>query len=878
MTNAAGVCRCAATAAGACLAFAALASSDAGLPDASGPVRASLEVPVAAVAPEVVLPPIGIDPATSPALLRRFLATGFVPNVGQWSEAVRHVGQIGPILVRVEEAGLLLVHAARRGLPGTDGGQRIVGDAVRLSFGRSLADVAMEAEGDVAGHHSFFLGNDPAKWVRNVTACPALRLIDVSPGIDLVLRNGEVLEYDVVLRPGAKLSEFAIECEGHVSLALDTTGELLLGTAHGALRQPVPRSWEVLADGSMRPVACRYRILGSNRYAFDVDGHDGSNLLVIDPVVQWATFVGGAGAESGNVVAVAPNGDVVVAASSLSIDYPFTPGAFDILSDSINGDGTITRFTADGAGLVYSTFYGGAGLEGAFAIDILADESILVGGVTGSSDFPVTPGAFDSTYGGGGTTGDTIVARFAADGDDLIFSTYLGGNLGDIPFDMALAPDGTIVLAGRTCSDDFPTTPGAYSTVENGFCDGFVTAMSPDGSALVFSTYLGASGLTEDFLTGVAVQADGAIAVVGSTNGNDYPTTPDAAEPTATGTGPKGLLTRLSGDGSTLLYSSYMGTVFAPGHFFPLFVRADTDGTLLVIGEMAGGVLGGPGLPATAGSFQPAKPGGSDPFVSRLDPSGKTFLKSTYVGGIGNDSLNAVHIDPAGRIYLGGQAKAGFPITPNAFDSAVNTSCGADGFVAVLEPDLTTFRYGSFIGNSTISCTMVDSVSSDGCGGLVVTAWEAGPTWLTTAGAFDTTYNGGSSDAWVARLQALDPWTALPGGASGSLGVPALRGEGLPCTANEVSLLLGDALPSAPLFLVIGLNQLDAPFKGGTLVPAPDLILVGFTTDAQGDWSITAPWPAGVPSGLDVYFQAWILDGGAPKGYAGSNGVLLDVF
>ncbi len=867
-------------AAGCCVVVAALASGDPGLPDAPRPVRASHEVPVAALSLEVVPPAVGMDPTTSPFLLRRIPATGFVPNVGQWDGGVRHVAQIGPLLVRVEDAGLLLVNAARLGLPGLDDCQRVVGDAVRLTFGRSLADVAIEAEGVVAGRHSFILGSDPTKWVRNVTACATLRLVDVSPGIDLVLRDvGETLEYDVVLRPGANLSEFAIECEGHVSLSLDTTGDLLLGTAHGMLRQPAPRSWEVLPDGSMRPVACRYRILGSNCYAFDVEGHDGRSLLVIDPVVQWATFVGGTGAESGNVVAVVPNGDVVVAASSLSVDYPFTPGAFDVVSDSINGDGTITRFTADGAGLVYSTFYGGSGLDGAFAIEILADESVLVGGVTGSSDLPVTPGAFDSTYGGGGTTGDTFVARFTADGTDLVFSTYLGGELGDAPYDMALAPDGTIVLAGRTCSDDFPTTPGAYSTVENGHCDGFITAMSSDGSSLVFSTYLGASGINaEDLLTGVDVEPNGSVVVVGTTMENDYPTTPDAAEPTATGTGKKGVLSRLSADGGTLLYSSYMGTVFAPGKFIPNFVRVDADGTLLVIGEMLGGIFVGPGLPATEGSFQPTKPGGSDPFISRLDPSGKTFLKSTYVGSIGNDYLDAVHIDPAGRIYLGGQAKAGFPITPNAFDSAVNTSCGADGFVAVLEPDLTTYRYGSFIGNSTISCTMVDSVTSDGCGGLVVTAWEAGPTWPTTTGAFDTTYNGGSSDAWVARLQALDPWTALPGGASGSLGVPALRGEGPPCSANEVSLLLGDALPSAPLFLVIGLSRLDAPFKGGTLVPAPDLILVGFTTDAQGDWSITAAWPAGVPSGLDVYFQAWILDGGAPKGYAGSNGVLLDVF
>ncbi len=362
------------------------------------------------------------------------------------------------------------------------------------------------------------------------------------------------------------------------------------------------------------------------------------------------------------------------------------------------------------------------------------------------------------------------------------------------------APDGTIVIAGHTCSTDYPTTPSAYSPAMNGHCDAFVTGLRPDGSSLAFSTFIGGPGFAEDYATGVSVRPSGEILLVGTTSLPGFPLTADAAEPVSV-SGLDGFICRLSSDASALLYSSYFGTSFGPNSCAPLAIASAPDGTVLVSGTMV--FSSGTSLPASAGGFQPTAQGGEDTFVCRLDSTGKTFLKSTYFGGFGNEEFHEMRLDPAGRIYLAGQTTSpNFPLTPTAFDASFDSFCGADGYVAVLDPDLAKLRYSSFIGFSPHEL-------HDGR--------VRGARPVRRRRNHDRPGQRGL--AHDARRLRHHLWRCqrLLGGApagprsrhaarrrdGGSAGVPALTLDGQPVPGDAVTLRIRHAKPAAPALLVV---------------------------------------------------------------------------
>jgi hypothetical protein len=756
--------------------------------------------------------------------------------------------------------------------------RQLCGDAVRLRFEGCGEAVQPVPEQPLPGLNHFFLGRDSSRWQRNVMAHASVLYRGIHPGIDVRVRDaGGLLEYDVLLAPGADPSSLVMSCEGHEELSIDADGRLLIRSRNGVFVQPVPVTWEVLPAGERRKLSCRYRLVAGSRFGFDVEGRDPALAAVIDPVVQWASFLGGTSSDVGGKVAVGPDGTVTTLAVTRSPDFPVTPGSFDtILDGSGELDIAITRFAADGASLVFSSFLGGSGFDGFSALVVAPDGASILSGLTKSPDFPVTARAYDQSFAGTELSADGYVAKVSADGSDLLFATYLGGSLGETMTGLKLTESGSIVVCGSTGSPDFPATAGAFDTVKDGTNDAFVTALTPDGSSLQFSTFVGGMVSGTDVFVSVDEAQDGTFLLCGQSSTIDFPLTMDATEPVGNGQGHyTGLVAKLSADGADLLYASYFGPTFAPDNLFTTEIRESPDGSVLLFGDIRLD-----GLPMTAGSFQPAKksiPFSADLFVARLDRSLKTILKATYLGGTGPDIPQVMELDGAGRVYVGGQTKtADFPVTPDAFDSAYGFQC-ADGSVAVLDATLSTLLYGSYIGNSTNGCTDVMSVAPDACGGLAIAVDEAGPFWTATVGAFDTTW-AGSSDAWVARLQVLEPWSSLSGGVEGTLGPMQLLGGGCPCAGEILSVTLHNALPLAHAFLVLGTTSIEAPFKGGVFVPSLDFVLGGLATGAGGELVLQSVWPPGAPSGLAVFVQAWVKDEGAVQGFAGSTALRLETY
>ena len=277
---------------------------------------------------------------------------------------------------------------------------------------------------------------------------------------------------------------------------------------------------------------------------------DGASLV-------FSTFVGGPGTDQARALALDAHGAAYVAGQSEGGGFPTTPGAYD---ETANGgyDVTIAKLSADGASLVYATYVGGDGVDEAHGADVDASGALVVAGVTRdgfAAAYPTTAGAFDATRDG---PSDAFATRLAPDGASLTYSTLVGGGGEDFAYDVAVDAASAAYVTGYTTSADFPATPGAYDATLAGDSDLFAAKIEAGGSALVYATYVGGGSIDQG--RGVAVGVDGTAFVTGYSlaSAAAYPTTPDAHDGSYNGGG-DAVVTRLSADGSALLYSTYLG-------------------------------------------------------------------------------------------------------------------------------------------------------------------------------------------------------------------------------------------------------------------------------------------------------------------------------
>jgi hypothetical protein len=283
-----------------------------------------------------------------------------------------------------------------------------------------------------------------------------------------------------------------------------------------------------------------------------------------------------------------------------------------------------------------------------------------------------------------------------------------------------------------------------------------------------------------------------------------------------------------------------------------------------------------PDFPTTAGAFSQeftGTPGLSIELMAcAMTPDAQTLLWSTFITSDGTvNGISDSAIDPEGRVYFcGGISTFVYPFTPDAFDTTLTGL--SEGQITVLDPTGSSVLYASLLGVGGGLQAPAGALAVDGCAG----AFVAGETYSTdfpvTPGALDETYNG-SLDAWIVRITTFNPWLDLGGGVAGVNGRPLLAPSGPMCDGDPTSLDVVDGPANGVLFLLLGISELLAPFKGGTLVPSPDVILAGLPLDAGGALSLAFAWPPDVPSGLDLWWQAWMPDAAAPFGFSATNGV-----
>jgi len=390
------------------------------------------------------------------------------------------------------------------------------------------ANSAPEVQGleEQPSKSNYLIGGDPTKWHINVPHYARVKYNSVYPGIDLAYYlNKTGVEYDFIIAPNANPAAIRMSVHGlrvDPLLYVDVGGDLIVQDKMGRVRLPKPIVYqpEMVQNSPARPRAylnVGYIVKGQE-VTFDLPAYDHTRPLIIDPAITYATFLGGTGYDQGNAIAVDSSDNVYVAGQTASLDFPTVAGGLQTTSaavgcvDLYGNEAFVSKLDPSGSKLIYSTYLGGAGCATATGIAVDTNGNAYVTGSAGP-DFPTSSNAFQKMFGGGGNTsmGDGFVAKLNATGSQLIYSTYIGGDSGDIANAIGLDANGNAYINGQTFSSDFPTVPPGMACSDLSDSSDFVTKVNTDGSALLYSRCLG----KPEIGFGIAVNAAGNAYVTG---------------------------------------------------------------------------------------------------------------------------------------------------------------------------------------------------------------------------------------------------------------------------------------------------------------------------------------------------------------------------
>lgn len=606
----------------------------------------------------------------------------------------------------------------------------------RLLGASRSAKVAGEAP--LPGKSNYLVGEDPRRWHTDVEQYARVRYEDVYPGVDLVYYGNQgQLEYDFVLAPHTDPARIKLAYAGADQLRLDDQGDLRIHTASGDLVQHKPLVYQTV-DGQRKSIEGAFKLSrsrsGRQQVAFALGAYDRSLALTIDPVLAYSTYLGGTGNDAADAIAVDSAGNAYIAGSTTSTDFP---GASTSAIQPVNTGGIdafVAKLNASGSALVYSTYLGGTGNDFARAIAVDNGGEVYIAGDTSSTDFHTTGSATQPSNAG---LSDAFVAALVADGNALIYSTYLGGSGNDRASALAVDLSGNAYVAGATTSTDFPTqTP--YHAMNAGGDDAFVTKLNGDGSALLYSTYFG--GTDTDQAKAIAINAAGNAFVAGTTASNNIP----VALPLqgSTGGGADAFVFELTPDGQNLEYSTYLG---GNGADQANAIAVNSSGDIYIAG-----VTSSANFPTTVGAFQTIKAAGQDAFVVKLNAAGGnpiSLIYSTYLGGSDADQANAMVVDDGGNAYIAGTTTStSFPLANAA--QAANGGGTSDAFVARLDATGSTLIYSTYLGGSHFDEGF--ALALDSGGNAYVVGFTDSPDFPTVSPL--QAVNGGNSGAFIAKL------------------------------------------------------------------------------------------------------------------------------
>jgi len=613
--------------------------------------------------------------------------------------------------------------------------------AIRLLNANSRAEVAGDTR--LPAVSNYLVGGDQSRWCLGVPSFERVRYREIYPGIDLVLygNSDNSLEFDFVLRPGSDPGSIRLSFDGSSNLGIEPSGDLLTKTPYGVVHLRSPVAYQD-SQGSRRPVTSRY-VLNGQEVQVAVASYARDRPLVIDPVVAYASYLGGNGLDEAVGVGTDASGCVYVAGTTESVDFPVTPGTPQGQLDGVQSDLFISKFEPGGARLLFSTYLGGSAIDTAAGIAVASDGGVYVTGGTQSGDLPATPDAFQGTPGG---LVDGFVAELDPGGSRLVYLSYLGGPGFDEGRGITVNSAGRLLITG-VADTGFPTTPGAFQTVGDG-SDAFIVAMNIDAT-IDYSTYLGGSGVDEGYA--IAIDHDGKAFLTGQTTSEDFPSTSTAFQHSPGG-GFDAFIASLSTEGTTLLYASYLG---GPRTDVARAIALDTEGNVYLAGQAAAE------FPTTEGAPQRDVAGFVDAFVAKVQLATGALEYSTYLGGSGDvrfgcpdlciiEGAYALAVDEEGNAYVAGQTVSrDFPIVNASNVPSKRPSHGASaGFYSKIDAFGRRVLVSLFIGGRADD--VARAITRDSTGNVYLVGGSLSTDFPVTPRAFQVTARAGA--AFVMKL------------------------------------------------------------------------------------------------------------------------------
>jgi hypothetical protein len=720
------------------------------------------------------------------------LPLSFEQNMGQSHQDVKFLsrGKSYALYLTSREAVLTLVegkkeHASKK---------KTRSAVLRMKLLGGNANPRIEGQKELPGKVNHFIGNNRNDWRTDVPTYREVHYEEVWPGIDVVwYGNQRQLEYDFVVHPGADPKQIKLGFAGADKLRIEDDGRLVASTKVGEVEQHAPAIYQETENGRQK-IAGKYILRSSREVGFEVNAYDPTKSLIIDPILVYSTFLGGADLDNLTGVAVNSAGEAFVTGSTESLDFPIEG---NVPGQELNpGDDPfflifVTKLNAAGSDIVYSTFIRGqdrtcvsaiCGLR-SNGIAVTSDGKAAITGLTlnesNFSDFPVTDNAYQ---GSGFCIGnctflpnrhvDAFVTVLNPAGNSLFYSTFFGGTatfVGDlsdrgVDIGKAIAVDsgGRVYITGQTASNDFPIR-NAFQIVRHGGLeenDAFVAVFNPaapnGNDSLLYSSYLGGNG--HDFGESIAVDANRNAYVGGRTESTNLETkspngqTLPPLQESFQGGSSDGFVAKVdtasSGD-SSLTYLTYFGGSSSDrveGIAVDAFQRAYITGA-------TGSSSGFPIINA----FDSVR-FGNEAFVAKLNADGTALFYSSYLGGTNIAGVNtveegnAITIDAGGNAYIVGRTEApNFPVS--AVSPPFLANLQGKGFLAKIEATVSTTTPARLLYSTTFGGDEAFplSVALDAKGNVYF-AGTADDDLPTTAGAFQTTFQGGGNDGFIAKV------------------------------------------------------------------------------------------------------------------------------
>lgn len=621
-----------------------------------------------------------------------------------------------------------------------DNNESFMGHVIKTKFLGSSWDGSSYVSDSSSFYNNYILGNNPENWFGHIHGYKTVRLYNYYDGIDMLINGDDGFKYSFIINPFTNVNQIRLDYKGQSNLYLDDDGNLHICNRFGEIIESNLAAWTETELGVKKSVNVQFKLVGDELTFVFPDGYDTSQKLIIDPTLTFSTFTGATSDNWGMTATPDSNGNLFGGGISFGIGYPTTVGAYDA---SFNGgtasstglpgfDISITKFTADGSALIYSTFIGGSSNELPESMICNSNNELYILGVTASSNFPMV-GAYDNTFGGGslevqnGLTfpaSDLFVARLSADGSSLLSSTFMGGsgndglnssilnfNYGDqFRGEVILDQNENILVTSTTKSSDFPVIQGPQNSL-SGAQDAVVFKLNPSLSSLIWSGYFGGLGVE----SGNSIQSsiNGDIYFVGGTNSSSLSYS-SGFDLSFNGGISDGYITRLNGNTGAILSGTFLGLNEYDQSYC---VQLDLDDKVYVLGQTESNWQITPGLYGVANSGQ---------FIQKLSSNLNSIEWTTMIGaGSGHVEISptAFLVSDCYDIYLsgwggttnstGGQAinstSNGFPVTIDAYQPTTN---GSNFYIAVLAPDANYLKYGTYMGGVSGPANHVDGGTS----------------------------------------------------------------------------------------------------------------------------------------------------------------------